>query len=386
LIGVWSYGGKYLQFREDGTFRGGSHPDLEEYPSEIGPFHLDGTSLTLITSEDSLLCSGQTGRFEVELIDRDQLKLTLREDECQPRGSGMTADPWTRILSTEALVSPTPEATEPTVTSPVTVTKDIVYAVGTQQEEGTEWKLDEYAPTEPGDWPVVVFLHGIDEAKEGWTVLPQAIAEQGAIVLVIDYPEIAPTVAILEKGKGHREMAETVACAIRFARARASDLGSDTAPVVIAGFSFGGGVGSHVALLGESIDRRWEDYATSRGGPPHQVDCEVSQGSTHVDALVGIAGAYDAFVGYDGRYGREFMQEKDPDLWEMLYGSIGENLDLKVRLLHSETDSQIPYENSVEFEATLAEAGYDVILIPFRGGHTTPLDLTVQTVMEVVGD
>ena len=51
-------------------------------------------------------------------------------------------------------------------------------------------------------------------------------------------------------GKGHRQMAETLACAIRFARARASDVGMDTAPAVITGFSLGGGVASHVALTG----------------------------------------------------------------------------------------------------------------------------------------
>ena len=112
----------------------------------------------------------------------------------------------------------------------------------------------------------------------------------------------------------------------------------------------------------------------------------MSQGSTHVDALVGIAGAYAGFAGYDGQYGRKSMQEKDPDLWKMLYGSIGENPDLKVRLLLSETDSSIPYENSVEFEATLAEAGYDVKLVQFSGGHTAPLELTVQTVMNVARD
>jgi hypothetical protein len=385
-IGVWSRGCKYLQFREDGTYRGGRHPDLEKYPSEVGSFHLDGTSLTLIMSEDSVLCPGQTGSFEVELIDRDQLKLTLREDECQPRGSGMTGGPWTRVSPTEALVSPTAAATEPTVTSPVTVTKDIVYAMGTQQEEGPEWKLDEYAPTEPGDWPVVVYLHGRDETKEGSTILPQAIAEQGAIVFIIEYPDMHPTMAIRDNGRGYREMTETLACAIRIARARASDFGSDTTHVTVVGFSLGGGVGSHNALVGDSLDRRWEEFAASRGGPPRQVDCEMSEGSTHVDALVGIAGAYDAFVGYDGWYGREWMQEQDPDLWEMFYSSIGNNPDLIIRLIHGKLDGKIPCENAVEFEATLAEAGYDVKLIQFVGGHTVPLELTVQTVMEVVRD
>ncbi len=311
---------------------------------------------------------------------------------CESEALTPVAAPPTET-SKPSLPTPTPTSVPPTSTPiptpvlplSVTVTKDLVYAKKLQPDTQVEWKLDLYAPTDPGDWPVVVFLHGSGKNR-GTTILPRAIAEQGVIVFVIEYPEIHPTMAILDNGKGYREVAETVACAIRFARARASDFGSDNAPVVIAGFSLGGGVGSHVALFGTSLDRRWEEYAASRGGPPRQVDCEVSQGSTHVDALVGIAGAYDGFVGYDGKYGREFMQEKDPDLWKMLYGSIGENPDLKVRLLHSETDWVIPYENSVEFEATLAEAGYDVKLIQFSGGHTKPLELTVQTVMNVVRD
>jgi dienelactone hydrolase len=285
----------------------------------------------------------------------------------------------------------TPAATPmpPTSTpSEVTVTKDLVYAKRLQPDilGRVDWKLDLYAPTEPGDWPVVLFLHGKGQTKEGWTTLSRAIAEQGAIVFAIDFPVMDPIAAILDNGKGYREMADTVACAIRFARARASDSGMDTAPLVLTGFCGGGGVASHVALAGESVGRRWEEYAASRGGPPRQVGCEVSQGSNHVDALVGIAGPYDAFVGYDGEYGREFLQEKDPDLWKLFYDSIGENPDLIVRLLHGKTDSVVPYENSVGFEATLAEAGYDVKLIQFSGGHSPPLELTVQTVMNVARD
>jgi acetyl esterase/lipase len=262
------------------------------------------------------------------------------------------------------------------------VTKDLVYAKAFKRDQPVELMLDVYAPNEAGNWPIVLYLHDFGETREGTTILPQAIAEQGAIVFNIDYPDIDPSVACLNQGKGHRELDEIVACAVRYARA--SDLGSDTAPLAIAGFSWGGGVASHVALMGETVEQRWEEYAAAQGGPPCQCECKVMQGSTHVEALVGIAGAYEAFVGYDGLYGREFLQEKDPDLWRMLYSSIGENTELKVRLLHSETDSTIPYENSVAFEALLSEAGYDVKLIPFTGGHTIPLEPTVQTIMDVL--
>lgn len=112
-----------------------------------------------------------------------------------------------------------------------------------------------------------------------------------------------------------------------------------------------------------------------------------SQGSTHVDALIGVAGTYVESLGLDGEHGREFLQEKDFDLWEMLYGSIGENPDLKVRLLHSETDAEVPYEDSVTFEGVLADAGYDVELIQYSGDHySAPLELTIQTIMDVFED
>jgi predicted esterase len=268
----------------------------------------------------------------------------------------------------------------------VAVTKDLVYAKAFKRDRPVELMLDVYAPAEPGEWPIVLYLHDFGETKEGTTLLPQAIAEQGAIVFNIDYPDIDPSVACLNKGKGHRELDEIVACAVRFARVKASDLGSDAPPLAIAGFSWGGGVASHVALMGDTVEARWQEYAAAHDGPPCQCECVVSEGSNDVDALVGIAGSYDAFVGYDGLYGREFLQEKDPELWQMLYSSIGENLDLKIRLLHSETDSTIPYENSVAFETLLAEAGYDVKLIPYTGGHTTPLEPTVQTIMDVLED
>ncbi len=281
---------------------------------------------------------------------------------------------------------PSLAVTESTPPFSLTVTKDLVYAKVLKRGEPVELMLDMYAPSESGDWPIVLYLHDFGETKEGTTLLPQAIAERGAIVLNIDYPDIDPSVACLNQGNGHRELDEIIGCAVRFGRSGAASVGSETTPLAIAGFSWGGGIASHVALMGETLNRRWEEYAAAHGGPPCQCECVVNQGSTHVDALVGIAGAYEAFIGYDGLYGREFLQEKDPELWQMLYSSIGENPELKIRLLHSDTDSTIPYENSAAFAALLTEAGYDVELIPFNGGHTAPLEPTVQTIIDVLKD
>ncbi len=263
--------------------------------------------------------------------------------------------------------------------SPSVVTRDLVYATFGERP----LNLNIYAPTGSGDWPIVIHFPGADGMTAAW--LPEDLVAQGVIVFVTDYPRMTPTSAVEDRGSGYRAMAESAACAIRFARARASQLGSDAPIVVVSGFSMGGGPAAHAALFGASLESSWEEFALNRGGPPRQVDCEIGDGSTHVDALVGMGGAYDGFVGYQGKYGREWMQERDPELWQLLYSSIGENPGLKVRLLHGDADGEIPYENSVEFQATLADAGYDVSLVSFAGGHYMPPELAVPTIMEVIG-
>ena len=69
-----------------------------------------------------------------------------------------------------------------------------------------------------------------------------------------------------------------------------------------------------------------------------------------------MGGNYDVFVPiYDGKYGRAYQQEQDPELWEFLSSSIGAYADLKLRLFHGELDYTVPYSNSVDFAAALAE-------------------------------
>lgn len=262
----------------------------------------------------------------------------------------------------------------------------MVFAKDTVVKQPIDRKLDLYTPADSGDWSILLFLPGSGQPTGTHSRLAQTVAERGAIVLVVGYPAVDPEFAILQRGKGYREIAETVACALHFARATALESGNETPFVAISGFSYGGGAGTHNALAGENVAQIWEAIAAPSGEPPSQVECTVSEGSTHVDALIGIAGAYDAFVGYDGRYGRDFMQGHDPALWELFIGTLGENADLKIRRLHSETDGIIPYENSVYFSSLLMEEGYDVQLIPFDGGHSVPIDLTVETVLNVFSE
>lgn len=65
--------------------------------------------------------------------------------------------------------------------------------------------------------------------------------------------------------------------------------------------------------------------------------------------------------------------------------SESETTDLKVRLIHGTSDF-IPVEDAAEFAALLTDAGYDVELATFDGGHEiAPPELLFPTVMEVVG-
>jgi hypothetical protein len=262
----------------------------------------------------------------------------------------------------------------------VTTITNLIYATGRSPDDASDRMLTAYLPAGTADVPMVI--------DAGWAVLdPWALAKQGVAVFLANTPDRWGEVVVDSDPEALRSMAETVACAVRFARG--SEYGSETAPLVLTGFSRHGATASHVALANESFDQLWEEYADSMGGPPSQYDCTVAEASTRVDGLVGVAGPYDNVVGYDGSsydspFARDFLQEHEPELWEMLWGTVGLHPELRVRLLHGDADGTIPLESSAVFEAVLAEAGYDVELVEFEGGHTVPPDLVIETVMELI--
>jgi hypothetical protein len=258
----------------------------------------------------------------------------------------------------------------------VSVVEDLVYATGSSPDgEVTELKLRLHLPAESEDAPMVISVGGT-------AVNAKALAEQGVSVFVTGSPDRWPDIILYADPAALRTMAEAVACAVRFARG--SEYGSETAPLVLTGFSAYAPPAAHVALAGEDFDRLWDEYAESAGGPPTQFECTVSEASTRVEGFMGVAGGYDAFVGFEGKYGRDHLQEHEPELWEMLWGTVGLHPELRVRLVHGNDDLTVPLEVSAAFEAVLAEAGYDVELLEFTGGHITPGDLTVETVLELL--
>lgn len=262
---------------------------------------------------------------------------------------------------------------EDVVSSPAGQPAQVVVERGVEYAtfNGMPMTLDLYVPADPGGAPIVI---------EPWEDFAESIAQEGAFAVLgqaglPDPEEVAgeDIPHLRDHGAHIRAQAEAYACAILFARARAAELGSADPVVVAGGFSEGGGVAAHVALFGATLDRAWDQFATSAGGPPRQVQCVIPDGSTHVDALVGGAGAYDLYVPViDGLYGRAYQQEFDPELQQFLASAVGLDPTLKVRLVHGTADSMIPLTNSVDFEAALSDAGYDVELTTFEGGHQDP--------------
>ncbi len=231
-----------------------------------------------------------------------------------------------------APINPTP------TTPPFQVASDVAYA-SSLQEEGESWTLDIYAPSEAGIWPVVVFLHGFGATKEGHIRESQTIAERGAIVYTLNWPTWIEDLAERENGKGFREMSEVVACGIRFAKATASDYGGDSNHVTLIGFSYGGYLGSWIALASDTIDSSWEELSANNEGPPALVDCERDQASIDVDAFIGVGGVY---------FLAEIYEERNPELWEIVspIAYLGRDPDFPIRLLHGERDTMAQPESS----------------------------------------
>lgn len=85
IIGTWtSQGGKYVTFRDDGTYDVGTEP--ANASTEFGTWSMEGDVLTKVTDPEASSCAGITATYEVELLDDGtQLESTVVDDECGVR-------------------------------------------------------------------------------------------------------------------------------------------------------------------------------------------------------------------------------------------------------------------------------------------------------------
>ena len=97
LVGVWYIArfDTYLQINEDGSFGfADSQPELDTAPFDAGQYRREGTALTFMTNDESELCAGETGSYEITLTKESQIEFVLQEDPCWERRMGLMAEPW----------------------------------------------------------------------------------------------------------------------------------------------------------------------------------------------------------------------------------------------------------------------------------------------------
>lgn len=101
LVGTWKEVATphVMQFREDGTFQWATNVGelAGDDPDFFGQFKFEGMLLTLVTSDESHLCAGDIGLYEMELTEEGELKLTLSEDPCDDRARFMQRSTWLPI-------------------------------------------------------------------------------------------------------------------------------------------------------------------------------------------------------------------------------------------------------------------------------------------------
>jgi dienelactone hydrolase len=260
----------------------------------------------------------------------------------------------------------------------VVVVNDVVYATPLDAK-ASEWMLDIYAPVAEAAGPVVVFGHAHFGSRAGYVELGEALAEQGAVAFIVDWADYVDDIALQQDGRGVREMTECFLCAVRYASAQAPDYGGDPQRMVVGGHSYAGPVSAWVALEGEGTEQLWEELAASRGGPPPQLECTEEASAARAWGHMSVGGAYNF-------WDVERFWEKDPELMEVadIYPRVGKNPALRVALILGENDTTIGVEVRA-FEKALSDAGYDVELVTWGGKHSVPVDLTVETIIELAG-
>jgi acetyl esterase/lipase len=265
--------------------------------------------------------------------------------------------------------------------------------------DGEAFEGDIYVPEGEEPWPVVVMFHGNPDSKDGrWTVVAEAAAAAGMYVFVPNW------LTGFELFQVTAEMFDFLYTAANCAVAYAQPDPGVSLPVVVYGFSAGAGPASLAALdpASEPIpgcvaenppapitgavlgDTEYFMHSTLWDGA-FAADLEAMQATVakYVDPTFWPADMETRFFLWfadDGTAPRYFddpwdetgwLAQRDPD------GSIRDDLDRLGQL----DDGVISFIDEAQFMALrLEEAGIDVTLHNYPGGHTT-----ADKVPELVG-
>jgi acetyl esterase/lipase len=204
-----------------------------------------------------------------------------------------------------------------------------------------------YGPREPGDFPLVVMVHGggwFGGSPASMEPLARSLASADIVVFNSTYRTSAG---------GYPESFDDVACDIRFALSKAPEYTTSTRPLTVVAHSAGAHIGSVVSLAGNIFGQ----------------DCDVGA-EVVVDRFVGLAGPYDptlysaVLTGYFGT-----RLEEDSAPWEAgsPYSYLDDNPDLRMLLIHGTEDDLVPIRSSELLAEAAADAGLEVALEELPG-------------------
>lgn len=291
------------------------------------------------------------------------------------------------------------ESTITTTEAPAfTTTRDVPFFA----LEGVDFEMDVYAPNGEGPWPVVVAFHGLGSNRNATTVeVAKAAAAEGMLVFTpswIDERSFPVTPEVFASWK------PVANCAVAFAQQAADGYGGDRSTTVLHGFSAGVGptLFASTEPIYEPIAGCKTDVAPTLpvgvvlGDGEFLLHTETFDGAFAADAeamQANLASLIDpsrwpsdlnarffVWTAGDGINPRTTGDVSDESGWLALRdpsGSIRDDLEQLDQL----GDGTLNYTDTGRLmELRLAEAGIDVTLDEYPGGHTT-----IDKLDEIVG-
>ena len=248
--------------------------------------------------------------------------------------------------------------------------------------------LDIYRPVTAADstLPTVILLHGAGSGKDDIQDWALDAAGQQLLVYAANWPVPPLTSFNSNSEKRLRESNEAIGCLIQFAQATAAQFGGSTDRLVLAGFSAGALQGSISTLNGPDWQAKWQNWATTHGGPGTQHDClyEV-QSDSWVKAFVGVGGPYGLFAQVLGD--PTGLSSRERGLYELLAPSAlleTANRELAIRIVHGRGDSVVRESYASSFALAAERAGFDTSYTLVDGaGHTTINAITVPIIYDL---
>jgi acetyl esterase/lipase len=265
---------------------------------------------------------------------------------------------------------PTAPVTAAYAASPISMVADVPFTQPVNCGSGScRVTLDVYIPTGPGPYPTVVLLRGGPSGIGGRAYLDSfatSLAETGLLVFNADVRDLA------SQGGGYPEALQDAACAIRFARSQSATYGGDSGPVTLIGHSFGGYLGSVLALNADEYQGR----------------C-IDDGDGRPDAFVGLAGCYDPTAGRNNTdFAHYFGGYLDTTAAARTAGdpySYATRAPIPVRLVAGTSDGTVDPSASVNLNGFLTGRGWNVGLSLVPGGTHMSILWTVDSRRAIFG-